>query len=733
MRQRPLICVALAAILAGLSLTSTPAIPAVFAQTTPTPLSGFPRTEVGEVVFGSPTVVDIDGNGRLDVLVGDQNGCVWGFDRAGVKLASFPWATLGDCKKSGRISSPLAVGDVDGDGRPEVAAGTRGSATTAGSRGKTFVWNRSGQLLAGWPKEMDWEADGNGLPEVYGVVLANMTGDARLEVLAGTSNNSLNTSSGKTIPSSYVWTGGGQLLAGWPTGYRQAGIYGTIGAGDLNRDGYAEYVAGRDQLYVHAYNAQGQWLPGWPVRTYYDATKTNFYTDKFVEFTDNPPAMGDLDGDGSIETVIAGKLRDPLQGKATINMALFVLRPDGSRFPGWELPQLAGPRVDTTFLPRQEPALADLDGDGKLEIVVAFADGTIRAYRQNATQLWSYNFAQGKKLFASEPAIGDVTGDGLPEVLFGTYSPDGSANASARLIALDRTGKVVAGYPLTLPNEGTGSKQGLRAGPTLADLDGNGTTDIVAGSQGGTLYAWNTGAAYRASAMPWPTGRGNIQRTGFFAPASGGSQPTATTPPASPTATVPASPTATVPASPTATAVGSTPTATRTATPGPTAVGGTSYSFGAAADTFVDQAQASSGFGNWNQLNAVGNSGAAKTVYIRFTVSGLPSGAAISGAKLRLWVINDSTDGGDLYRVSSTSWAESVSWNGRPALDTLLLGQNAVSVGQLVELDVTSQVLGNGSYSFALVMPSGNGNTVGYASREHATTSYRPQLVITTR
>jgi hypothetical protein len=234
---------------------------------------------------------------------------------------------------------------------------------------------------------------------------------------------------------------------------------------------------------------------------------------------------------------------------------------------------------------------------------------------------------------------------------------------------------------------------------------------------------WASAAPSGTSPSPTPTAT---------ATTAGSPTPTATATATSTSSGSAASPTAMATAT---TAGSSTPTATRTATatPSATAVGGTSYSFGAAADTFVDQAQASSGFGNWNQLNAVGNTGKAKTVYIRFTVSGLPSGAAISGAKLRLRVINDSTDGGDLYRVSSTSWAESMSWNGRPALDTLLLGQNAVSVGQLVELDVTSQVLGNGSYSFALVMPSGNGNTVGYASREHATTSYRPQLVVTTR
>jgi hypothetical protein len=509
-RQPALIASALA-LLAASVLPQTGALPA-FAQTAPTPLRGFPQTAIGEVTYSSPAIVDFNGDGALDVLVGDQAGCVWGISAEGQALAGFPWNTIGDCRQSARIIGPLAIADLDGDGKLDVVAGSRGTAKDAGKRGKVWVWRNNGSQLAGWPKEMPWDANGDDLPEVYSVALGDMIGDRTPEVLAGVNNNSLDLS--VTTPNLFAWTAGGTLLSGYPTGYRAAGIFGGIATADLTGDGKYELITGRDQLYVHAYNAQGQWLPGWPARTYFDAAKTDFFSDRFIEYTDNVPSVGDLDGDGVPEVVIAGKLRDPLQGNATIASAVVVLRPDGSRPRGWELPKLGGPRVFNDFRPNMGPALGDIDGDGKLEIVVALFDGTIRAYRHDGVELWKYDFAQGTKLFGSEPVLGDVTGDGQVDVVFGTYSPDGSARAREGIYALDRTGKPIAGYPLRFSADG-GSKTGLRGAPALADLNGDGTVEIVAATRGGVLYAWNTGAPYRADRTPWPMGRHDIQRTGF--------------------------------------------------------------------------------------------------------------------------------------------------------------------------------------------------------------------------
>jgi hypothetical protein len=291
-----------------------------------------------------------------------------------------------------------------------------------------------------------------------------------------------------------------------------------VGAADLTGNGYAEIITGRDHRHIHAYNAAGQQLPNWPVRVYVDLTKTKDGVDLYIEFTRNAPSIADLDGDGTIEIVIAGKVRDPQQGHDVINSAVLVLQPDGQRYPGWEIAKLGGSPIAGSFVLSQAPALADLNGNGKLEIVVPLRDGTIRAYRSDGELLWQYDYAQGKRLFASEPVIGDVSGDGLLDIIFGTYSPDHSANGAARLHGLDATGRPLAGFPLALTQEGNKEKQGLRAAPTLADLDGDCDVEILAGSWGGNLYVWDLPAPYRPQLMPWPTSRYNNQRTGAPGP-----------------------------------------------------------------------------------------------------------------------------------------------------------------------------------------------------------------------
>lgn len=509
-----------------LSLGGSP-IPALSAPSGGPPnYPGFPQTDdiSGRVDFSSPTVVDINNDGKLDIMLGDNAGCIraWHANspNSGSTISGFPWETNinNNCSGDDRVEGALAVADIDGNdgGLPEVVGGSRGISVDDGpyTPGKVFVWNNNGTLLSGWPKSMAWNGPNDDTPEVQSVALSNLSGDSRLEIVAGTTNHGCSGCS-KNV---YAWDVGGNLLSGnYPlgsVGTADAGIFGAVATANITGDSFAEIITGRDHRYMYAYTASGANVGGWPRETYVSGS-----SGLYMEFTNNGAAIGDLNGDGVQEIVTAAKVRNSSHQES--NTAVVVFKPDGTRHTGWSSAKLHGAPLYNSFPPSMYPALGDLDADGKLEIVVAMADGYTRAYRENGTLMWQHNFANGQVLFGSEPVIGDITGDGFPEVIFGTYSPNngnGSANNAVRMIGLDRNGNPLTGlgFPLTLPNES--QFYGIRAGPTLADLDENGDLELIAGSWGGVLYVWNLVNAPLSSCrtLPWPTARHDNWRSAFY-------------------------------------------------------------------------------------------------------------------------------------------------------------------------------------------------------------------------
>ncbi len=115
---------------------------------------------------------------------------------------------------------------------------------------------------------------------------------------------------------------------------------------------------------------------------------------------------------------------------------------------------------------------------------------------------------------------------------------------------------------------------------------------------------------------------------------------------------------------------------------------------------------------------------------IKFTVSGVGT-RTVTGAKLRLYVTDASTSGGNFYPITSNTWSEStVTWNNQPAHSTTKIGSLAsVFTGGYVEVDVTSLITGDGTYG--IFGSSASNNVAAYNSKEAS--SNKPQLVLTVR
>jgi hypothetical protein len=91
--------------------------------------------------------------------------------------------------------------------------------------------------------------------------------------------------------------------------------------------------------------------------------------------------------------------------------------------------------------------------------------------------------------------------------------------------------------------------------------------------------------------------------------------------------------------------------------------------------------------------------------------------------------VDPSDVGGRLHRVSSTTWREStLRWSNMPSYSSTILGSlGGVAANSWYEIDVTSQISRDGTFSFALESVSTNG--ADYRARE-AGSSWAPRLVI---
>jgi hypothetical protein len=92
-----------------------------------------------------------------------------------------------------------------------------------------------------------------------------------------------------------------------------------------------------------------------------------------------------------------------------------------------------------------------------------------------------------------------------------------------------------------------------------------------------------------------------------------------------------------------------------------------------------------------------------KDFLLKFDVTGV-NGQTVTNAKIRLYNTDAASAGGKFYHVSDDSWQEeTISWNNAPAADTNLLATlGSVSINTWVEVDVTSVVTGDGTYSFRI-------------------------------
>ncbi|HEX7299735.1 MAG TPA: VCBS repeat-containing protein [Solirubrobacteraceae bacterium] len=503
--------------------------------------------------FSSPGLVDLNGDGKLEVVAADYSTFV--FDGKGHPLGK------GTATK-GRVYAPGVVADLDGDHVPEIVVG--------GNQGTVAAYDLVGgrlQLKPGWPAST---CSGGQCPEARGMAAADLDGDGRLEVVVTTTNTSPTGSqvfvfdaSGKT------YRPAGAPATAWPrynrlpgagndadfngVGNHGYGAYGeNVGIGNLDDDPQLEIVVTFDNHQINVFNHDGTsvlaspWYTnresahagarlGWGqfIRWVNPKLEDDHYhrhvgpwpdvrSQMWLQWTASPPSVADLDGDGHNEVIGLpnAERKEPYETQAYAFMVLDGAQNGGARsarrhkgFRTLPLSRKPAVRASGDYYPPSgipAPTVVDIAGDRRPEIVASVPDGFVYAIGPTGRRLWRYDYAHGSaRTFASEVVAADLNRDGRPELVFGTYALKPN---SGRLVVLSAAGKRL--HDIRLRHQGRdGNGIGIPAAPSIADLDGDGRLDIVLSTFDHGLDVYRVPGS-GTNCLPWPTGRGSLLRNG---------------------------------------------------------------------------------------------------------------------------------------------------------------------------------------------------------------------------
>lgn len=430
-------------------------------STCPPQFAGWPSI-IGRETSSSPKVADIDGDTHPDIVVGADVVYAWHADGNEIVDGDgrpLTWGVLG--AEGSNYTATVALGDMDGERGKEIVGASWDTK-------EIYVFNRDGNVLPGWPQgtsQLCWASP----------VLGDLDDDDDLEVIACDIGGMV-----------YVWHHNGtELLDGDDNPATNGPFFktddlpnwhaSTPALADMDEDGIVELIIGAPQDSIYCLNGDASYVPGWPV-----------YIGNNVNLTASP-AVGDIDGDGHLE-VVAVNFAGRVMG----------LNHDGTSMANWPV-WIAATSGNLFFV--GSPALGDLTGDGKLEVVVPSMDGNCHIFRFDGSSLanWPQPYATTGNT-ESSPTIADLDNDGSPDIILG--------GEEGRLNAWNVDGQYIPGFPIML-------FAFIRGTPMVKDLDFDGDIEIIASCWDKNIYIWDLQASAYHGYAAWNGFHCNVHNNGW--------------------------------------------------------------------------------------------------------------------------------------------------------------------------------------------------------------------------
>ena len=422
----------------------------------------FPYQELSEPTQ-SVVLSNLDTLLDLEIVAGFPYDSLYAWKYYGTNLSN--WPIMAE-PASAYWEGLVAIGDVDGDGQPEIVV-------TKWQRGQNpsflYVFHKDGTVLPGFPVQVPgWDATA---PALY-----DLLGDGKLEIITSGQLNDIDTLV-------FVYNYKGEILPGWPQRIANLPyeyIAGAPAVGDIDGDGKPEIVATGSQC-IYAWHVDGTPVKGWPVK----AEPGYFFG--WIHHV----VLSDLDNDGYLE-VLACAFHDYPGDDGYVA----VWRYDGTYMPGF-------PKY-YPYQPKSAPIPGDIDNDGYKEIVFVtgeFVEGlpNIHVLRIDGTEQpgWPvYYFG----LDWEDLMLADIDGDNSTDIIVkDNYQRDG---LYGRIYAYHKDGNLIPGFPMEL--------LGFTLWPNFDDVNKDGLLDMAILTQYGYglnspyyAYLFNMNVPYHPEKTLW--------------------------------------------------------------------------------------------------------------------------------------------------------------------------------------------------------------------------------------
>ena len=336
---------------------------------------GFFAGSAADSILGSPAAGDITGDGFPELVIAYAEGSVWAWYLANEpSLDRVPgWPV----QLAGRITASVVLADVDGDGALDIIIGNRIPHAST----QLFVINGLGQIINGFPVNVDGEI------QAAVAVLFGVSGKVDM-IFVGTLAGSL-----------YGFNSQGEEIFRKDLGspVRSAPVVGRMGLPGESE--HFRVCAFTQDGKIWSFDSLGTIQPGWPVETDGSCLAGG--------------AIGDVDGDGLNELAVPV---DFPASTAPGKHKLYVLDYNGSSPEGFPI------HVGTSMAypePRylSAPTLADLNGNGAQEIIIATRGRLALAYSGDGSSRPAARFILGSNAVAA-PVAADLDGDHTLDLLF---------------------------------------------------------------------------------------------------------------------------------------------------------------------------------------------------------------------------------------------------------------------------------------------------------------------------